>query len=104
MDYLEAAQAEIGQCVVKAGKSFVVIKMQHTFLDEEHDVKITVKDVVKYYREEAASMSGCRTLAGQVGDWRPIDNLAKIVLGYFKTVNVSALKRDAEKVGMVFRG
>lgn len=43
-------------------------------------------------------MSGCRTLAGIVGDWRPVD---RVCLEHFKQVNVKALRREARKAGLI---
>jgi len=63
-----------------------------------HDV--TVKDVAKYYRYEAASMSGCRTLGEIVGYWRPIDGLAQECLSIFKELNIVGMRNAGKKLGL----
>lgn len=64
-----------------------------------HDV--TVNDVAKYYKYEACNIvSGCRTLAGIVGDWRPIDNLASDCLYIFKELNIVGMRNAGIKMGL----
>ena len=58
--------------------------------DEKHQV--TIPDVIQYYRIETKSMSGMRSLGSISGDWRPIDELAGIVLEIFKEINPEGLK------------
>jgi hypothetical protein len=60
----------------------------------EHELTISMSDVANYYCTEASNMSsGCRRLAGWVGDWRPIDNLAKFCSNYFKSINSDAFRK-----------
>lgn len=65
-----------------------------------HQLKVTAKDVVKYYGTQVRSMSGCRTLAGFSGDWRYIDYLAQECLDIFKQSCRTTLVREAKKYGM----
>jgi hypothetical protein len=87
---------EIPDYILDAGKSFIRIRTA----DDVHgkrDVKITVKDVACYYAHDARNISsGCRTLAGITGDWRPIDTLAHECLEWLKFVNKEGLRREAE--------
>lgn len=62
---------------------------------------ITLADVAEYYATEAPNItSGCRTLAGLTGDWRQIDGLASLALGWFKRVNVEGMRRAARRLGL----
>jgi hypothetical protein len=86
--------------VLGAGKSFIKIRT----VDDVHgnqDVKITVKDVARYYAYDARNISsGCRTLAGITSDWRPIDTLAHECLEWLKFVNKEGLRKEARKMGL----
>jgi hypothetical protein len=83
-----------------AGKSYLKVYIDD-ILCGEREVKIKVGDVAEYYATQARNMSsGCRTLAGVTGDWRPIDNLASECLEWFKTVNVETLRKEARKLGI----
>ena len=67
--------------------------------DDKHVV--TPKDVIEYYAHEAGNISsGCRTLAGMTGDWRPIDTLAKTCLNIYKVVKRKDLVKEARKHNM----
>ncbi|MFH2076401.1 MAG: hypothetical protein ABIJ57_13830 [Pseudomonadota bacterium] len=85
----------------KEGKTFVDVRLAEDWQFPERVKRIRVKDVAKYFRYEARSMSGCRTLAGIVGDWRPIDNIAQDVLSYFKNVNIVELRRESRRAGLI---
>ena len=65
----------------------------------DREVKITMDDVADYYRNQAgdATYSGCRTLAGMAGDWRPIDMMARECLKWFKTVNIVGMRRALKR-------
>lgn len=66
--------------------------------------KITVEAVIEYYRTEARNItSGCRTIAGIVGDWRPIDYLAKQCLEVYKVLQLEKLRKVARANGMELR-
>jgi hypothetical protein len=67
--------------------------------DDKH--RVTPKDVIEYYAYEARNLSsGCRTLAGIIGDWRPIDALAKQCLNIYKVLKRPELQKEARKHGM----
>lgn len=86
--------------VVNAGKTFIVIRVSDW--QGSKNLKVTVRDVVLYYRTQANNIvSGCRTLAGHTGDWRPIDALAKECLEWFKAVNIELLRREGRKEGLI---
>jgi len=91
---------EIPEYILDAGKSFIEIRTA----DDVHgkqEVKITIKDVAYYYASDAGNISsGCRTLAGITGDWRPIDTLARECFEWFKFVNEEGLRREARKMGL----
>jgi len=96
----EFYQGDIPEYILEAGKTFIKIRVSDWRGDQ--DLKVTVKDVVEYYRYEARNISsGCRTLAGYTGDWRPIDSLAKECLEWFKFVNIEALRREGRKYGLI---
>lgn len=90
---------DIPEYILEAGKSFIRIRVSDW--QGNQDLTVTVKDVVEYYRYEAGNIiSGCRTLAGYIGDWRPVDRLAKECLGWFKLVNIEELRRTSRKNGL----
>lgn len=63
--------------------------------------RIKIADVVEYYRTQARNIvSGCRQIADIVGDWRPIDELAKTCLEIYKVLRNDELKRECRKNGM----
>jgi len=96
----EFYNSEIPAYISNAGKSFITIKTT-TVLDEQINLKITIKDVITYYRVWARNISsGIRKIAGHTGDWRHIDNLAKECLEWFKLVNIDTLAKEGEKYGM----
>ena len=67
----------------------------------KQEVKINIKDLIKYYVEQAPNISsGLRCIAGLYGDWRNIDELAKEALAYFKANNIDELKREAKRQGL----
>lgn len=96
----EFYQEDIPEYILDASKSFIKIRVFDW--QGEQGLKITVKHVVKYYRDQARNItSGCRTLAGYTGDWRPVDRLAKECLEWFKLVNIEALRRTSKKYGLI---
>lgn len=96
---------EVPAYVLSAGKSFITIRAAQWEGAEAQRVKVTVKDVIKYYFSEARNItSGCRTLASFVGDWRGVDAMAKECMEWFKRVNRQALVREGKKYGMTLRG
>ena len=88
----------------RQGKTFVDVR--HYDLDESiKKTRIRIPDVVRYYATDAQNItSGCRSIAGITGDWRPIDYLAQDCLEYFKQVNRPALEREGRKYGMTLKG
>ena len=67
----------------------------------EQEIHVTIDDVVEYYLSQARNiMSGCRTLAGFTGDWRPIDNLAQECLDVFKEIDIDTLREKSIKRGL----
>jgi hypothetical protein len=90
--------------ILNAGKTFITLGTgSNVFGDRE--VKITMDDVADYYRAQAgdATYSGCRTLAGMAGDWRPIDMMARECLEWFKAVNIAGMRMTVRKRGLVPR-
>ena len=66
------------------------------------DHTITIEDVVKYYATQANNIvSGCRQLGTIIGDWRPIDYLAKECLEIFKHINVEKLRKISKEWGLI---
>ncbi len=96
---LEFYNGEAPSYVVKAGKSFIIIRVSDW--QGQRDLKITLSDLVEYYRSPTNNeASGSRTLAGHIGDWRQIDSLAQEVSRWFQQVNLVALRREARKAGL----
>lgn len=97
----EQAQADLGSFVEQADQMTLVITCNNAF-DEQESLTITPDDVAKYYATEARNLtSGCRTLAGMTGDWRPIDELASLALEWFKQVNIKMMREAALRLGLV---
>ena len=68
-------------------------------------VKVTAEDVIYYYAHDARNISsGCRSLGEIVGDWRPIDELAKTCLEIYKVLKRNELVRLAKRNGMQPKG
>ena len=75
-----------------------------TVMGDEQQVRITPEELAVFYVTQANNIySGMRVLAGLVGDWRPISELADLALGWFKRVNVERMRRVARKVGLAPR-
>jgi len=83
------------------GKTYIDINLAEDWQFPARTVRVRIADVARYFQTEARSMSGCRTLAGIVGDWRPIDGIAQDCLEYFKEVNVEGMRREGKKLGML---
>ena len=78
----------------------LIVRCMNVF-EEETTLSITLDDVARYYAEEARNLSsGCRTLAGLTGDWRYIDQLARLALAWFKNVNVEGIRAAARQRGI----
>lgn len=103
INYAAEAQEVVGPCVHRAGKTFLVLRCGDVF-GEERTIRVTPDNLADFYQSQANNLlSGCRTLAGLTGDWRPISELAQACLDWFKTVNVVAMRRAARRVGLVPR-
>ena len=90
---------DIPDYVKDATKQYITISV--SFFEEEKNLKVTIPDVIKYYVTQAPNItSGCRTLAGLTGDWRPIDTLAHECLDYFKFVNIEELRKQGKQAGI----
>jgi hypothetical protein len=86
--------------ILNAGKTFITLRAGSDVFGDR-DVKITMDDVADYYLIEAANItSGCRTLAGITGDWRPIDMMARECLEWFTAVNITGMRRTVNKRGL----
>lgn len=100
-DFTEEARAVVGPFVKRAGKTFLVIRCGDVFGDERL-IRITPDAIAEFYASQAGNLlSGCRTLAGLTGDWRPVSELAKAALDWFKQVNVAGIRRAARRLGLV---
>ena len=96
---LDFFYGDVPEYIMDAGKTFIKIKVSDWSGNKV--LKITIDDIVRYYKEEARNIvSGCRTLAGHVGDWRPIDEMANMCLEYFKFINIGMLRRKSRKAGL----
>src|SRR5437867_137632 len=94
------AQEFVGGFVQRAGKTFLVIRCGDVF-GQEQIIRVTPDDLAEFFATQANNLSsGCRTLAGLTGDWRPISELAQACLDWFKQVNVTAMRRAARRLGL----
>ena len=77
----------------------------HVKVQGEKEVyKISPEDVISYYAYQAGNISsGCRTLGGIIGDWRPVNELAKTCLQIYKVIKKDELKTIAHKFNMELR-
>ena len=83
------------------GKTFIDVRLAANWQSPERTVRVRIADVAKYYAREACNItSGCRTLAGIVGDWRQIDYIAQDCLEYFKRVNIEGMRKAGRKQGI----
>jgi hypothetical protein len=87
----------------RIGKTFVDVRLAEDWQYPARVKRVRISDVARYFRHEARSMSGYRTLAGIGGDWRQIDYIAQDCLEYFKQANRPALARESRKHGMELR-
>ena len=97
------AQQTVGGFVLRAGKHFLVLRCSDVFGDDRI-IRVTPDDVADFFATQANNISsGCRTLAGLTGDWRPVSELADACLAWFKRVNVAAMRKAARQRGLVPR-
>jgi hypothetical protein len=98
--YTAEAKEILGEFVQRAGKNFLVVKASDVF-GGQTTIRITPTNLIEFYTTEARNLSsGIRTLAGLLGDWRPISDLADLALSWFKQVNVEGMRRAARRVGL----
>ena len=103
VDYTAEAQQLLGDFVQQAGKSFLLANVADVF-GESQTIKITPANLAEFYATQANNLSsGCRTLAGLTGDWRPVSQLADLALDWFKRVNVEGMRRAGRKFGLTPR-
>ncbi len=63
---------------------------------------VTADDVIEYYRTQASNItSGIRVLAGLAGDWRPVDELARFCLSYFKFIDRDGFHQKCIDAGLI---
>ena len=82
------------------GKTYIDINLAEDWQYPERTKRIHIEDVARYYAEEARSMSGCRSIAGIIGDWRQIDYIASDCLAHFKAVNIEGMRSAGRKFGL----
>src|ERR1700682_3980677 len=100
VDFTADAQTLLGGFVQRAGKTFLLVNASDA-LGEPRTIRITPENLADFYATQANNLtSGCRTLAGLTGDWRPISELANTALDWFKQVNGDAMRRAGRKVGL----
>ena len=81
--------------VVNKGKLAVAV------VEDGNNHFITIQDVVEYYSTQANNIvSGCRQLGDIIGDWRPIDSLAKTCLEVFKRLDIQKLRKVGKQTGL----
>jgi hypothetical protein len=103
INYTGEAKELLGEFVLRAGKNFLVIRATDVF-QQPTTIKVTPDNLAEFYSTQAGNLlSGCRTLAGLTGDWRPISGLADTCLSWFKRVNIEAMRRAARKRGLAPR-
>lgn len=87
--------------IVGVGNTFIIVNVEDIISNKSKRLKVTINDVAKYYATQANNIvSGMRSLAGHHGDWRPIDDLAKECLEYFKLINMQGLKKVCKSFGL----
>lgn len=97
----EAFNYETPEYILDVGMTFIVINVGDTLTGKPKRLKVTINDVSEYYATQANNIvSGMRSIAGHYGDWRPIDNLAKECLEYFKLINMDGLRKVCKKAGL----
>lgn len=100
MSLIAQAQRVIGPFVEEADESKLVITCLNVF-EAETSLTVTLDDVAEYYATQARNLSsGCRTLAGLTSDWRYVDQLVSLALGWFKRVNVKGMRAAGRRHGI----
>jgi hypothetical protein len=102
-DYTADARQIVGSFVQRAGKTFLIVRCGDVF-GQKQTIRVTPTNLVEFFATQANNLlSGCRTLAGLTGDWRPVSALAQACLNWFRIVNVGGVRRAARRVGLVPR-
>jgi hypothetical protein len=87
----------------KKGK--LVFMADDVMSGEPTEHEISAEDLIRYYATQAPNIySGCRTLGTIVGDWRPVDYIARECLERFKRRGgrpLARLKAEAHKWGLI---
>ena len=94
---------EVPGYIIKATKDYMIVRMGDIITNKPKEYKITIDDIVEFhhfYSQGNNWMSGGRTLAGIMGDHRPMTELAKEVLEWFKYSNINVLRRKSKAVGL----
>lgn len=103
IDYNGEAKHVVGPFVQRAGKTFIVLRCGDVF-GQDRTITVNPQDVAEFFSSQATNLlSGCRTLAGLTGDWRPVSEMAQACLAWFKLVNVVGMRQAARHVGLVPR-
>lgn len=82
---------EFPEWVKDAGQDYICIKT------DQGPVNVTIQDVVRYLKTDWG-MSGVRSFAGIIGDWRQIQEIVDFCLMWFKEVNIEDLESEIAKV------
>lgn len=78
---------EIPNGIVRAGKSYIKVRVSDPVTGKAKVHRITPQDVEAYYDTEAGNLtSGGRKLGSIIGDWRQIDELAELARHYFRHI------------------
>jgi len=79
----------------------LIVTVQDLVSDESKIHEVTPTDIAKYYITQANNIvSGMRQLSSIIGDWRPIDHLAKECLEIFKLTCPNVLRKEAKTLGL----
>ena len=82
--YTDEARQVVGNFVVRAGKTFLLVRAANAF-GEVESVKITPAILANFFATQACNLtSGCRTLGSLTGDWRGISALAQAALDWLR--------------------
>lgn len=96
---VNSVEIDLPAGITLVNKSKVKIKIDDWQGAKTHT--ISIEDLVLYYKVEARNITnGCRRLGTIVGDWRPVDYIAKDLLEIFKVVNIEKLRKVALVNGM----
>lgn len=98
-------ELELKEMGITMRQGTIYVHHIHIVTGKSLTTKVTPEAVIRYYATDARNISsGCRTLAGIIGDWRPIDNLAKQCLEIYKVIKRDILVRIAKSYDMQPKG